>query len=152
MWEAAALSAEEEHVKSVEDDLTFQIVQLQLQLEAKNERFDKEYAAATGELEGAISAVRAMTHEIVRTLDEAAAIVPRGRSAADRLRCQQAAELARLRVRIVVADVLEVHDVHDRVRDDAPDELTRDSRRRGSRKTPITNAEAAHPIRPRPRT
>jgi serine/threonine protein kinase len=75
LWEAAALSAEEERVKNVEADLTFQIVQLQLQLEAKNERYDKEYASATGELEGAISAVRAMTHEIVRTLDEAAAIV-----------------------------------------------------------------------------
>jgi serine/threonine-protein kinase len=75
VWEEAALSAEEEHVKSVEEDLTFQIVQLQLQLEAKNERFEKEYAAATGELEGSISAVRAMTHEIVRTLDEATAIV-----------------------------------------------------------------------------
>ncbi len=75
VWEAAALSAEEERVKSVEEDLTFQVVQLQLQLEAKNERFDKDYAAATGELEGAISAVRAMTHEIVRTLDDAAALV-----------------------------------------------------------------------------
>jgi serine/threonine-protein kinase len=75
VWEAAALSAEEEHVKSLDEDLTFQIVQLQLQLEAKNERFEKEYAAATGELEGAISAVRAMTHEIVRTLDEATQLV-----------------------------------------------------------------------------
>ncbi|HEY1955478.1 MAG TPA: serine/threonine-protein kinase [Polyangiaceae bacterium] len=75
LWEAAALGAEEERVRSSEADITFQIVQLQLQLEAKNERFDKEYAAATGELEGAISAVRAMTHEIVRTLDEAAALV-----------------------------------------------------------------------------
>ena len=75
VWEAAALTAEEEHVKTIEEDLTFQIVQLQLQLEAKNERFEKEYAAATGELEGSISAVRAMTHEIVRTLDEATAIV-----------------------------------------------------------------------------
>ncbi len=75
VWEAAALSAEEERVKSTEEDITFQIVQLQLQLEAKNERFEKEYAAATGELEGSISAVRAMTHEIVRTLDEAAAVV-----------------------------------------------------------------------------
>ncbi|HSQ64955.1 MAG TPA: protein kinase, partial [Polyangiaceae bacterium] len=75
VWEIAALSAEEERVKTVEADLTFQIVQLQLQLEAKNERFDKEYAAATGELEGAISAVRAMTSEIVRTIDEAAALV-----------------------------------------------------------------------------
>ena len=75
VWEAAALSAEEEHVRSVEQDITFQIVQLQLQLEAKNERFEKEYASTTGELEGSISAVRAMTHEIVRTLDEAAAVV-----------------------------------------------------------------------------
>jgi serine/threonine-protein kinase len=75
VWEAAALSAEEERVKGTEADITFQIVQLQLQLEAKNERFEKEYAAATGELEGSISAVRAMTHEIVRTLDEAASVV-----------------------------------------------------------------------------
>jgi len=75
LWETAALSAEEERVKGTEEDITFQVVQLQLQLEAKNERFEKEYAAATGELEGSISAVRAMTHEIVRTLDEAAAIV-----------------------------------------------------------------------------
>ncbi len=75
VWEAAALSAEEEHVKSVEEDITFQVVQLQLQLEAKNERFDKEYASATGELEGGISAVRSMTHEIIRTIDEAAAAV-----------------------------------------------------------------------------
>ena len=50
-------------------------MQLQLQLEAKNERFEKEYAGATGELEGSISAVRAMTHEIVLTLDEATALV-----------------------------------------------------------------------------
>jgi len=73
IWEIAALSAEEERVKTVEEDLTFQIVQLQIQLEAKNERFEKDYASATGELEGAISAVRAMTNEIVRTIDEAAA-------------------------------------------------------------------------------
>ncbi len=75
VWESAALVAEEERVRTSEEDITFQIVQLQLQLEAKNERFDKEYATATGELEGSISAVRAMTHEIVRTLDEAAALV-----------------------------------------------------------------------------
>ena len=75
LWETAALSAEEEHVRSVEQDIAFQIVQLQIQLEAKNERFEKDYASATGELEGAISAVRTMTQEIVRTLDEAAALV-----------------------------------------------------------------------------
>jgi len=75
IWEIAALSAEEERVKTVEEDLTFQIVQLQIQLEAKNERFEKDYASATGELEGAISAVRAMTNEIIRTIDEAAASV-----------------------------------------------------------------------------
>ncbi len=75
VWEIAALSAEEEHVKTIEADLTFQIVQLQIQLEAKNERFEKDYASSTGELEGAISAVRAMTNEIVRTIDEAAALV-----------------------------------------------------------------------------
>ncbi len=75
VWENAALVAEEERARAVEDDLAFQIVQLQLRLEAQNERFEKDFAVATGELEGAISAVRAMTSEIVRTLDEAAVIV-----------------------------------------------------------------------------
>lgn len=75
VWEAAALRTEAERAEATEEDLNYQIVQLQLQLEAKNVRFDKEQANATAELEGAISAVRAMTNELVRILDECAALV-----------------------------------------------------------------------------
>ena len=57
------------------DDLSFQIVQLQLRLEAKNESHEREFAAATGELEGGISAVRTLTSELVRTIDEATSLV-----------------------------------------------------------------------------
>jgi hypothetical protein len=75
VWEAAALSTEEDRSRAIEDDLSFQIVALQLQLDAKNERFEKDLAGATAELEGSISAVRAMTNELVRALDECASMV-----------------------------------------------------------------------------
>jgi len=45
------------------------------ELEARNERLDHEFAEATGLLEGAISAVRRLNTELVRTLDDAAALV-----------------------------------------------------------------------------
>jgi serine/threonine-protein kinase len=75
VWEAAALRTEEDRARATEEDLTYQLIELQTQLEAKNERYERDHAEATGELEGAISAVRAMTNELVRTLDECAAIV-----------------------------------------------------------------------------
>ncbi|CAN5821557.1 hypothetical protein BH09MYX1_BH09MYX1_39570 [soil metagenome] len=75
VWESAALRTEEDRARATEGDLTFQIIQLQLQLEMKNERFEKDMESATAELEGAISAVRAMTNELVRALDECAGIV-----------------------------------------------------------------------------
>ena len=75
VWEAAALSTEDDRSRAIEDDLSFQIVALQLQLDAKNERFEKDIAGATAELEGSISAVRAMTNELVRALDECASMV-----------------------------------------------------------------------------
>ncbi len=75
VWEATAIATEEDRARAIEEDLTFQVVQLQIQLEAKNERYEKEHAVTTAELEGAISAVRAMTSELVRTLDEAAGLV-----------------------------------------------------------------------------
>ncbi len=75
VWEAAALRTEEDRARATEEDLTYQLIELQTQLEAKNERYEKDHLEATGELEGAISAVRAMTNELVRTLDECAALV-----------------------------------------------------------------------------
>jgi predicted nucleic acid-binding Zn-ribbon protein len=75
MWESAAVRTEIDRGRAIVDDLSYQIVQLQLRLEARNEAHEREYAAATGELEGAISAVRTLTSELVRTLDEAAALV-----------------------------------------------------------------------------
>ena len=75
IWEAAALSTEEDRSRAIEDDLSFQIVALQLQLDAKNHRFEKDLAGATAELEGSISAVRALTNELVRALDECASMV-----------------------------------------------------------------------------
>jgi eukaryotic-like serine/threonine-protein kinase len=77
VWEIAAIGTEEDRARAIEEDLTFQIVQLQIQLEAKNERYEKEHAMSTAELEGSISAVRAMTSELVRTLDEAAGLFSR---------------------------------------------------------------------------
>jgi eukaryotic-like serine/threonine-protein kinase len=75
LWEHAALEAELERAKQVELDLTFQIDALQRQLEAKNESFEREMVAAAGALEGSLSALRRLTNELVRTLDEAAVIL-----------------------------------------------------------------------------
>jgi len=74
-WEDETLRAEEERSASVDADFSFQLDALQLQLDMKNERIDREFAEATGLLEGAISAVRRLTHELVRALDEAATLV-----------------------------------------------------------------------------
>ncbi len=74
LWEVTAIATEEDRARTIEEDLTFQIVQMQIQLEAKNERYEKAHATSTAQLEGAISAVRAMTSELVRTLDEAAGL------------------------------------------------------------------------------
>ena len=75
IWEDETLSTEEDHTAAVDADLSFQIDALQLQLSMKNERLDRDFAEATGLLEGAISAVRRLTNELVRALDEAAALV-----------------------------------------------------------------------------
>jgi serine/threonine-protein kinase len=74
VWESATLRAEAERARAAEEDLTFQIAELEKRLHAENEAHAREYAIATGALEGAIAAVRAMTSELVRTLDEAAAL------------------------------------------------------------------------------
>ena len=75
LWEHAALEAELDRARKVDQDLSFQIDALQKQLESKNEGFEREMVAAAGGLEGSLSALRRLTNELVRTLDEAAVIV-----------------------------------------------------------------------------
>jgi serine/threonine-protein kinase len=75
VWERAALEAEESRAVLIEQDLGFQIDALQRQLAASNEQLESDLAGATGQLEGALSALRRMTGDLVRTLEEAASAV-----------------------------------------------------------------------------
>jgi serine/threonine-protein kinase len=77
VWEQAALEAEEERARVVEHDLRYQLEALQGQLATQNEQLDAELADATGKLEGALSALRRMTGELIRTIEEAASAVGR---------------------------------------------------------------------------
>jgi serine/threonine-protein kinase len=72
LWESGALAAEDARGEAIERDLTFQISTLQAALDAKNAEVDSELVEATAMLEGAISGTRRLTHELVRTLDDAA--------------------------------------------------------------------------------
>ena len=63
--------------RAVVDDLGYQIEQLKQQLARQNEQHDGELADATGRLEGALAALRRMTGELVRTIEEAATAVVR---------------------------------------------------------------------------
>jgi serine/threonine-protein kinase len=71
-WEEAALATEEKRVQSVVADLSYQVTVLQKQLDLQNEELDRELADATGKLEGALTAMRRMSTEFVRTVEEAA--------------------------------------------------------------------------------
>lgn len=75
VWEREALQTEERRARAVVDDLGYQIEQLKQQLARKNEQHDTELADATGRLEGALAALRRMTGELVRTIEEAATAV-----------------------------------------------------------------------------
>ena len=77
VWEQAALEAEEGRAHLVEQDLRYQLEALQRQLASQNEQLDAELADATGKLEGALSALRRMTGELIRTIEEAASAVGR---------------------------------------------------------------------------
>ncbi|HEY3817463.1 MAG TPA: serine/threonine-protein kinase [Polyangiaceae bacterium] len=77
VWEQAALEAEEGRAHLVEQDLRYQVEALQRQLATQNEQLDAELADATGKLEGALSALRRMTGELIRTIEEAASVVGR---------------------------------------------------------------------------
>ena len=69
-WEIEALVAEERRAEGVVEDLGFQISTLQKQLDDKNEEHERLLVQATGSLEGALSAVRRLTNEISRTIDD----------------------------------------------------------------------------------
>ena len=77
IWEREALQAEEKRAQSVDQDLAFQIDELQQRLARQNEQMDAEMKNAAGELEGALAALRHMTGQLVRTMEEAAAAVGR---------------------------------------------------------------------------
>ncbi len=74
-WEVEALVAEEQRAATVDMDLCFQLDALQKQLDAKNEEFERELVQATGQLEGSLSALRRLTSEIVRTIDDGIGIL-----------------------------------------------------------------------------
>lgn len=69
-WEIEALVAEERRAESVVQDLAFQIETLQKQLDDKNEEHERLLVQATGSLEGALSALRRLTNEVARTIDD----------------------------------------------------------------------------------
>jgi serine/threonine-protein kinase len=75
IWESAALGAELDRAVEAERDLAFQIDTLQQQLDAKNEAFDRDMIEGAGALEGSLSALRKMTNELMRTMDEAASVL-----------------------------------------------------------------------------
>jgi len=77
VWEVEAIAAEELRASKVDDDLAFQLDALQKQLDAKNEGFERELVQATGQLEGSLSALRRLTSEIVRTIDDGIGILQR---------------------------------------------------------------------------
>jgi hypothetical protein len=69
-WELAALVTEERRIDAIVEDLHFQIDALQRQLDSKNEDHEKALVKATGTLEGSLSALRHLTNEIARTIDD----------------------------------------------------------------------------------
>ena len=79
-WEIEALVAEENRAAAVAQDLTFQVDALQKQLDGKNEALERDLVTATGNLEGSLSALRRLTSEIVRTIDDGINILQKSES------------------------------------------------------------------------
>lgn len=77
-WEIEALVAEERRAEGAVDDLTFQIDTLQRQLDQKNEEHERSLVQATGTLEGSLSAMRRLTNEISRTIDDGIVMLTAG--------------------------------------------------------------------------
>jgi serine/threonine-protein kinase len=79
VWESAALSVEEEALIRSEKDLCFQIDTLTARLESETEAIAREFAEPAARLEGGLSAIRSMTTELIRVLDDAVSILSPGR-------------------------------------------------------------------------
>ncbi len=79
LWEAAALTAEEEELVQADHDLCFQIDTLMARLEAETEAIAVELTEPSARLEGALSALRTMQTELVRALDDAVSLLSPGR-------------------------------------------------------------------------
>jgi hypothetical protein len=71
IWESAAMSAVSGDAAVAEQDLTFQIEALQRSLDGKNLALEQDLVEASGALEGSLTAIRHLTHELQRLLDEA---------------------------------------------------------------------------------
>jgi hypothetical protein len=69
-WEIAAIADEEKKTEEVVADLQFQVDVLQQQLDRKNEEHERALTEATGSLEGSLSALRRLTNEVARTIDD----------------------------------------------------------------------------------
>ena len=78
-WEIEALVSEERRAEGVVEDLAFQIATLQSQLDARNEQHERALVQSTGQLEGCLSALRTLTNEIARTIDDGIDILQRSR-------------------------------------------------------------------------
>ncbi len=74
-WESYQLAAEEERIRAIDADLTYQLESLRREFDRRNDDFERDLAYASGELEGGLSALRTLTSELVRATEEAAALV-----------------------------------------------------------------------------
>ena len=79
VWQDAALSVEEEAMLKGERDLSFQIDTLTTRLETETEIIAQELTEPAARLEGGLSAIRSITTELVRVLDDAISILSPGR-------------------------------------------------------------------------
>jgi serine/threonine protein kinase len=71
LWETALLAADGGTKGISGEDLTFQIDALQRSLQAKNVALEADIVEASGALEGSLAAIRHLTHELRRLVDEA---------------------------------------------------------------------------------
>jgi hypothetical protein len=71
LWETALLAADGGPPADAEQDLSFQIDALQRSLQAKNVALEADLVEASGALEGSLAAIRHLTHELRRLVDEA---------------------------------------------------------------------------------